>query len=75
MNWEWIGSENLADKSGTAKIVFTEQNISFDMPSFTIAHNLVGAIEREIAHAKRDGAMELAEAIRGTLYQITGDTR
>ena len=32
------------------------------------------AIEREIKHAKRDGAMELAEAIRGTIYQITGYT-
>lgn len=71
MNWEWLARENLADKSGTATIVFAAQKISFDMPSFTIAHNLMQAIEREIEHAKREGAMELAEAIRN----IIGDIR
>lgn len=75
MNWKWLARENMADKSGTATIVFAEQKISFDLPSFTIAHNLMDAIKREIQHARREGAMELAEAIRGTIHQITGDTR
>lgn len=75
MNWEWLGSEDPFDKRGIARYVFTDTETTFKLPSFLIAHNLAQAIEREIQHASREGAMELAEAIRGTIHQITGDTR
>lgn len=63
MNWEWLGSDDHADKSGTAKFVFADTEISFKLPSFLIAHNLAQAIEREIQRARQQGRKELSDEI------------
>ena len=75
MNWEWLGSEDSSIKEASPGMCSRTLRLPSSYRRSLIAHNLAQAIDQEIAHAKRDGAMELAEAIRGqsTKSQVIHD--
>jgi hypothetical protein len=65
--WQWMGSEDHADQSGTATFWLSARMVEFTLPNSAVAHVLAAAIERELKEAKREGAAIVAEAVRSVL--------